>query len=247
MVGIGLTQTAARVMRRYSHRPGALIPPPLPDPDHRHEALEVETTQQKFALTKDPYLIYSGNLDGYQEIEVLTAAAALLERDFGAAAPTIVVASHDADGLDGAELPEPIRRCLVTSDHEMQALIAGARASVIMRRAAGGFPIKLANSLALGTAPIVFLEKEWGLSDGVNARVVEVETPVESLAVAMAQMGGDAGLAKRLGAGARRHFESEHRPAVVALRTEEFLQSVLRSAVQPRSQPDPGEMPDGPI
>ena len=117
----------------------------------------------------------------------------------------------------------------MASDYEMQALIAGARASLIMRRAAGGFPIKLANSLAAGTAPIVFLGSEWGLRDGVNARVVELDNPVESLAVAMAQLGGDGDLAERLGAGARAHYLREHLPSVVADRTEALLRSVLQS------------------
>ena len=61
---IALTQTAARVMRRHSHRPGALIAPPLPDPRHRPASLEIDTVKRQFALTDDPYLIYSGNLDG---------------------------------------------------------------------------------------------------------------------------------------------------------------------------------------
>jgi len=106
----------------------------------------------------------------------------------------------------------------------MRALLEAARASLVTRRSPGGYPIKLANSLAAGTAPICFLEREWGLADGVNALVARGDLPERAFASALDALDRSPELADRLGAGARVLYEGRHRPEEVAERTLELIE-----------------------
>ncbi|MAG32525.1 MAG: hypothetical protein CL908_16705 [Deltaproteobacteria bacterium] len=220
---IALTQSAASVMRQCSTRPGSVIPPPVPDPRQQAEPLEPKRVARRQGLVAGEYFLYSGNLDGYQELELLVAAGERL----GSAAPTIVLASHD-DRLASrrAALPGLTLRA-IGSAGEMQALIAGARASLVTRRAEGGFPIKLANSLAMGTPPIALLGQEWGLVDGENALIGRLHEPVASIAAAIARLASDDALAQQLSAGARALYLAGHRPQGCAEQTLALIERVV--------------------
>lgn len=223
---IALTHSSARVMRSYSRGPGDLIPPPIPDPLRRSLLLDPAGTANKHGLKPGDYILYSGNLDAYQEIELLGDAARRLQ---GRILP-IVVASHNPGVLTPGALPAGLQAHWVESDAEMQGLIAAARATIVMRRAEGGFPIKLANSLACGTPPIAFWGREWGLTDGIDARLADPSRPGESLAEAVADLSlGDPERARRLRDGARQRWERDHRPAVVADRTLLLVERLLGS------------------
>ncbi|MBK7949828.1 MAG: glycosyltransferase [Deltaproteobacteria bacterium] len=118
----------------------------------------------------------------------------------------------------------------IGSAAEARALFAGARATIVPRRALGGFPIKLVNSLAAGTPAVVFHGDEWGLVDGHEGLVADPEDPVASLATALRRLELDPALAERLGHGARARYDVEHRPALVAAATLELIRAVVESS-----------------
>ena len=224
---IALTHSSACVMKSASFSPGELIAPPIPDLRHRLFPIDAEDTCLRHKLVPDHYILYSGNLDAYQELDQLKAAVQSLEHTrTDLMLLPIVIASHDPgvlalkDHADGLEVRH------VETDHEMQGLISAARATITLRRAEGGFPIKLANSLAWGTAPIVFHGLEWGLSHHQDAWVADPERPEESLAEAILSLSRDASLARQLGIGARRRYETAHTPRVVAERTLALIEEV---------------------
>jgi glycosyltransferase involved in cell wall biosynthesis len=223
---VALTRSAARVIRSDSNAPGALVPPPLPDPRHRLDALDPERAARRMGLEPDRFYLYSGNLDGYQELEILSGAADLLGARGEPSGP-IVLASHDPRVLERFGAHPNIEARVVGSELEMQALIEAARASLIMRQAEGGFPIKLANSLAAGTPPIVFLEREWGLQDQQNALVISRNLPARSLVAGIDLLEQNPDLAERLGAGARALYERNHLPAQAAAATLALIEAVL--------------------
>ena len=68
------------------------------------------------------------------------------------------------------------------------------------RRSLGGFPIKLANSLAAGTPVVAFHAEEWGLVDGRDSLIGDLARPEGSLVEALEKLADDADLAARLGA-----------------------------------------------
>lgn len=227
---IALTQEASRVMRRHSTRPGARIAPPVPDPRRRLDRADPAAVARTLGLEPGGFLLYSGNLDAYQELDLLAAAAAAVPEPERL---PIVLATH-APTPQPSRAPAGCRLVSVPQASRMRGLLEAARATVVARRAPGGFPIKLANSLAAGTPPVVFLEREWGLRDGVDAVVAAPGEPVAELARALGRIGraGEDELA-RLAAGARSRWEAAHRPAAVAERTLELVDAVVRAAGRP--------------
>jgi hypothetical protein len=96
-----------------------------------------------------------------------------------------------------------------------------------MRRARGGYPIKLANAHAAGTPTIAFREREWGLQDGKDCLIASLERPAASLAAAITRLTLDDALAARLRVGARALYRAQHRPEQAATNTLELLEGVL--------------------
>lgn len=237
---IALTQSSYRVMRQFSTAPGERIAPPVPDPRPRLGRDEVSATAKRHGLEPDAFFLYSGNLDGYQELEVLATAALLLGEAFPdpAERPVLVVACHDAENEARVSEIEGVEFRWVRSAAEMQALLAAARASLLMRQARGGFPIKLANALAVGTPTIAFHAGEWGLRDGQDALVASLDRPGAGLAGSILRLASDDDLLLRLRSGARALYEANHQPGEAARRSLALIEEI-RSAVSrdPRSGP----------
>lgn len=227
---IALTPTQARVMTQASERLGRVIAPPVPDPRQRPDPLDPTNEALRHGLEPGRYVVYSGNLDGYQDLALLGAAAAALARRAraeGRAATPLVVASHEPAARLRAGAPPGVAAVSVADAAAMRSLVAGARATLVPRRDPSGFPIKLGNALALGVPPIAFQAGEWGLIDGVNARIADAERPpAEAFAEAIGSLAGDPALAARLGEGARATWAARHRPAAVAAATLELVAEV---------------------
>jgi len=227
---IALTQSCARVMECASDRPGSIVPPPIPDPDHSRERLRAGETARAHGLEAGRFFLYTGNLDAYQELDLLAGAARELARR-SVSPPVLVIATHRGGDPEGpaaawaASIPGVAFR-EVDSSREMQALITAARATLVMRRATGGFPIKLVNSLALSTPPIAFHAAEWGLSHEVDSLIASPDRPIESLTEAIERLDQDDVLAKRLAAGARALFLERHLPEKAAAETLSLIEGL---------------------
>ncbi|MEZ4282997.1 MAG: glycosyltransferase [Myxococcota bacterium] len=218
---------------------------PSPARDPRHDAAAIARSH---GLQPGRYFLYAGNLDPYQALPLLEAVAqrrcgaAGDERDGRGVREDgrqewipedgppprpllpIVIATHDerapafAARIGRAGLRGLIV-CRVRSAGEAAALLAGARASIVPRRSLGGFPIKLANSLAAGIPVVALHGAEWGLVDGREALIGDPADRVGSLARALDRLELDPALAARLGEGARATHRRQHDPARVAAET----------------------------
>jgi glycosyltransferase involved in cell wall biosynthesis len=230
---LALTQSTETIMRHFSNAPGILLPPAVPDPRAGALALDPYSTARRHGLEPGRFLLYSGNLDAYQELDILAAVARKREsgdKGGGRALMRLVIASHStrkAAGWTSAIPGVEFRR--VESSAEMQALLASARASLLMRRAEGGFPIKLVNSLASGTPVIGFQGREWGLEHERNGLICSPVRPVESMAVAIGRLEKDDGLAAQLATGARELYLRRHQPEPAARAVLELVEEVRRS------------------
>lgn len=229
---LALTQSSSRVMRQFSNRPGALVPPPVPDPQAAHGPLYAGEVARRYAVEPGRFFLYSGNLDAYQELDILVSTAAELAVRT-ASPPALVVASHGRSSddqtdrqLEWIESTPGIEFRTVESAWEMQALLACARASLVMRRMEGGFPIKLANSLAVGTPAIAFHAREWGLEHERNSLICSPDRPVASLADAIERLAKDDVLAKRLATGARAVYLERHLPEKAAAETLALIEQI---------------------
>jgi glycosyltransferase involved in cell wall biosynthesis len=229
---LALTQSSSRVMRQSSNCPGALVPPPVADPELAHEPLYAGEVARRYAVEPGCFFLYSGNLDAYQELDILALAAAELAART-ASPPALVIASHGRSRDDQTERQlewinstPGVEFRTVESAWEMQALLACARASLVMRRMEGGFPIKLANSLAVGTPAIAFHAREWGLEHERNSLICSPDRPVASLADAIERLAKDDVLAKRLAAGARALYLERHLPEQAAAETLALIEQI---------------------
>lgn len=221
---IALTQASERVIQGGSPAPGARIAPPIADPRTDPLRLPPERVARAHGLEPDGFFLYTGNLDPYQDLPLLASLArvrgAVRERF------PIVVATHDPRALRLAGATGVRVLPLARAAH-LQALVATARATLVPRRARGGFPIKLANSLAAGTPVVALHGAEWGLVDGRDALIGELDQPVASLAAALDRLERDPDLAGRLGSGARATWAAEHAPERVAAKTLALLARVV--------------------
>ena len=226
---IALTHTAQRVMRQSSTQPGECITPPIPEPISDPGWLDPARTAERFGLEPEEFFLYSGNLDGYQELEILAEAAELLGEALSDPdrRPRLILASHDPRGEARVARMPGVEFRLVSSAAEMQALLGAARASLLMRRALGGYPIKLANALAAGTPTIAFHGREWGLRDGENGLIASPDRPAATLAGSILRLANDDDLAARLRMGARGLYRAQHRPEDVGRRTLALIERVV--------------------
>ncbi|MFP6655985.1 MAG: glycosyltransferase [Myxococcota bacterium] len=227
---ISLTHSSERVMRQFSDGPGALIPPAVPDPLSRRIVVEPAEMARRHGLEPGRFLLYSGNLDGYQELDIL-AAVARRRKSTGLGRQPLVLASHSAQKSAGwAKRAMPgVQFVHVESLAEMQALLSSARASLLTRRAEGGFPIKLVNSLAVGTPVLAFHEAEWGLKHERDSLICDATEPVASLAAAIERLEEDDGLAARIATGARERYLERHRPEPAARQSWALIDDLRRS------------------
>jgi glycosyltransferase involved in cell wall biosynthesis len=218
-----LARSAEHALREVARGPIALIPPGSsvePPPS----AAAIAGACRRHALERDGYVLYSGNLDAYQELELLDGAA----RRRSVSAPPIVVATHTA--------PTEAERCALGALHlvhvdefaEMRALAFGARTLVLVRRREGGYPIKLLNYMETGHPIVAFEAVAEGLEHGASAWLLGENAGVEAIAAALDALDADPALRAHLGEGARARLASHHDPAVLARETLHFVEQVVR-------------------
>lgn len=143
---LALSERGARLARRWGARLALSVPPGIPvieaDPRRAREAFDLSGEE----------IVYTGNLDAYQELDRLIEAAARFDL------PVLI-----ATGDDPTELVQRGRargahrlRALRTRDFaDHRDLLAAARLSVVPRARCAGVPVKLLNALAVGTPVVV--------------------------------------------------------------------------------------------
>jgi glycosyltransferase involved in cell wall biosynthesis/quercetin dioxygenase-like cupin family protein len=193
--------------------PGLTPRPPPSDAD-------IESACARQHLERGRYAIYAGNLDAYQNLAELAAAAR--------ARPELpIVAATSPGERAGSELTG--LRIARVSASEARALTFGAALAVVPRRLRGGFPIKLLNFME-ASLPIVCRS---GLADSLvrahSAWLLSDTDGSEALANAIERVARDRGLARELGSGARAALERDHAWPLLARRTLRYAERVRRA------------------
>src|SRR5262249_16503722 len=129
---IVLSRAAERGLAAAARGPVARIPPGLPARQAPEPAC-VAAACRSHGPRPGRFALHAGNLDGYQGLGVLAAAAARLELP-------VVVATHGAGAA-----PAPLRTIRVADAAAARRLTFGAAVALLPRRAPGGFPVKLLN------------------------------------------------------------------------------------------------------
>lgn len=169
------------------------------------------------------HLVYVGNLDRYQGLEVVLDALPALPD----ATLTVVSASAPGPMAAAATARGVAHRVRFVPHGELsavRALLARAAVVVVPRALATGFPIKLLEAMAAGAPLVVSRRAAHGLTHGREALVVDDA----GMAPAIGALLSDPDAARALGRRARAHVEAAHAPERAAALLEDVLRAVGR-------------------
>lgn len=199
------------VVRGCLHDRVVVVPPPL-----RAEDFEVCGTGAAL-----PPVLYTGNLDAYQNLGLLFTAMERVRRRLPEARLEIATA-------DEASFPEATVVPVKGFD-SLHQVLAQDSVLALPRVSWSGYPIKLLNAMAAGKAIVACRSAAYPLTHDVDALVVP-DDDAGAFADALVRLMTDPKLRKRLGAAARAKVEREHRPeAVGALLEAVVLEALNRS------------------
>jgi glycosyltransferase involved in cell wall biosynthesis len=186
-----LNAAAVETLEGFGCRNVSLVPPGL-------DASDLEGVQAA-ELGPGPWVVYAGNPDRYQDLDVLVEAMRLLP-DVG----LLMVSASPLDDWKDCGLKR--LQLVQTGDFErVKALVAAADVAAIPRTVCSGYPIKLLNSLGLGVPTVVAAGSSQPLPG-----VIEVPNgDAPEMAKAIASLVGDPERLIELGASARAHIR-EH-------------------------------------
>lgn len=193
----------------------AVIPPAVVDDG---PAQADACARRRFGLEPDDFVVgYCGNLDAYQNLELLLGAFAIASVGEAAGQPPnrlrLLLASHRLDRAAVARLIAPIGaaaagRVVTVEVHgyaEARAVIAASDLVALPRRLGSGYPIKLLNSMSAAKVVVTAGCGSKVLSDGVDGIVVRDDDPA-AMAAAMASCAARPDRGRSLGEAARRRF-----------------------------------------
>jgi glycosyltransferase involved in cell wall biosynthesis len=177
---------------------------------------EIARTCAKHALVPGQFVLYTGNLDAYQDLPLLDAFAAELPE------LPVVVATHETQ----AHRLEYARVHSARAD-EVRTLLQGARLFLAPRARRGGFPIKLLNAMEAG-CPILAREGQTTtLAHEHNALLVAPDAPAGDFVTAARKLVEAPAFARALGMQARHTAELHHDWDVIAKQTLRFAEALL--------------------
>jgi glycosyltransferase involved in cell wall biosynthesis len=189
---------------------------------------EAARIRARFGFGERPVLLYTGNLDGYQNLELLLASIGTVRETIGDA--LLVLATHATP----RDLPAHLRRLppgvrLVTAGDfaTVRDLIQVADLALCPRREWSGFPMKLLNYMAAAKAVVVSAGSAKAVRHGVNGVIVDGDGP-EAFAAAVLDLLRDPGRRRQLGAAARRTVEDEYGWERVVDQVETTYRTVLQ-------------------
>ena len=194
---------------RLERIPPGLDPAPLPG------ASEREAVCKRHELEPDRFVLYTGNVDRYQDLDVLDRAAGLLPDT------PVVVATHDPTGADFRSL-----RVVRVEEHaEVRALLAACAVTALPRRRPGGFPIKLLNAMEAARPIVAHASVGEGLEHERSGWLLPDDADAGAWAGALRRLLDDPTLADGIGIGARRVLEERHAWPPLAAQTLALIPS----------------------
>jgi glycosyltransferase involved in cell wall biosynthesis len=154
-----------------------------------------------------PYVLYTGNLDQYQNPQLLCDAIQLLRQRLPEV--YVVVATHDARSMEGAVTVKALGFNTVAELLQKDAILAAPRVSW------SGYPIKLLNAMAAGRPSVACASAAAPLANGETGIVVP-DDDAEAFAEALQSLLQNTSLRRRLGVNARQAAMQSHTLAHMA-------------------------------
>lgn len=167
-----------------------------------------------------PPVLYTGNLDSYQNLSLLSAAMTVVRQQIPEARLQVATAQEgDIAGAEKVYVPDGNALKTVL---EQDCIVACPRVSW------SGYPIKLVNALAAGRPIVACRSASPGLTHGHDALIVP-DQDVAGFAGALIELLGDREKRHRLGMNARDTFRRRHDPSVVAEAIDCCYHQIIRA------------------
>jgi glycosyltransferase involved in cell wall biosynthesis len=165
-----------------------------------------------------PPVLYTGNLDAYQNLRLLFEAMEILRDSVPEARLIIATAQQDGDAsrTEFAHTPDFDSLCATLSE---DAVVACSRVSW------SGYPIKLLNAMAAGKA-IVCCESAAHPLVNERSGLIVPDDDARAFADALHSCIADGGLRSRLGTAARAQVLRDHAPATIAPQIEALYKKI---------------------
>jgi glycosyltransferase involved in cell wall biosynthesis len=197
-----------------------------------------DATRARARLGAGPLVLYSGNLDRYQDLDLLLDAFRLVADARPAA--RLVFGTNARPGelqakVQSLELGRKVAFVRVDEFEAARDLLAAADVAVCPRTTCLGFPIKLLNYMAAGNAIVASAGSALGLSHLENGWIVE-DGDVEGMAEAIIALLDDPALAQRLGECARQTAQTEYTWEQAAAAIERIYAQVRQIANLPHQR-----------
>ncbi len=189
---------------------------------------EMAAIRARFGFGERPLLLYTGNLDGYQNLELLMASIGLVRHS--ARDALLVLATHAAVGAlppSLRRLPDGVRLVRARDFATVRDLIQVADIALCPRREWSGFPMKLLNYMAAAKAVVVSAGSAKAVRHGVNGWIVRDGSP-DAYADAILALLADPARRRVLGAAARRTVLDEYGWERVVDQVEATYHTVLQ-------------------
>lgn len=211
---IALSLDAAGAMRSAGVRAEDLtvVPPALAEIG---DGPSRDAARRDLAVAADRFVVgYCGNLDGYQDLDIVAAAIARMAAARPATAPLWLVFTHALDTRFARMLERsgaaPWTRVVVArSFAEVRTGMAACDTLTLPRRAPSGFPIKLLNYMAAARPVVTGIAGERLLGADGGGCVAAGSSP-DRWADVLERLRADPGRGEALGRAARRRFVSDH-------------------------------------
>jgi glycosyltransferase involved in cell wall biosynthesis len=172
-----------------------------------------------------PWVVYAGNPDRYQDLDVLVDAMRLVPQ-----AGLLLISASPLDQWADCGLPRI--RCIQTTDFErVKALLAGSAVAAVPRTVCSGYPIKLLNYLGMGIPTVAAAGSAQDLPGVISVPNSDPGAMAAAIRILIEQGGRRAAL----GARARRHIAEHCTWAARAQELEAVYMEVI-SRVSPGSR-----------
>lgn len=186
-----------------------VVPPPV----------NAEMFEPSVAEAETPPVLYTGNLDAYQNLNLLSAAMRRVRKTYRGA--RLLIATAAAGAFPDAEI-------IPTPDFDaLRQALAQDSVFVVPRVSWSGYPIKLLNAMAAGKATVACQSAAYPLMHEVNGLIVP-DNNEQAFAEALLRLMGNPKLRAELGKNARETVLAHHRPAAVAEQLEAIAEELLR-------------------
>jgi glycosyltransferase involved in cell wall biosynthesis len=192
------------IVRGCDHTRVVVIPPPI----------DASLFSPAEVRREPPPVLYTGNLDAYQNLGLLTAAMEKVRRALPGA--RLRIATAEQKPVPGAEMvPTP-------GFDSLQRVLAEDSVLAVPRVSWSGYPIKLLNAMAAGKAIVACQSAAYPLTHEFNGLIVP-DNDAEAFAQALLRLCRDPRLRANLGNSARATVLTQHAPDQVAAQFEALI------------------------